>query len=124
MTMQISSRTKKLLPAVVNAVAGRVPVLVDGGIRRGTDVLKAIATGATAVGLGRSQGWARAAGGAPVLLRALEIMEAEIRNTMGLIGAAKLSDLDPSFVREARAVDRANELSAFPFLAEEIRGPA
>ena len=89
---------------------------------RGTDVLKALAIGATAVALGRFQGWALAAGGQPALVRALEIMEAEIRNAMGLVGVASIDQLDINFVKEARAVGGSHELSAFPFLPEEIRG--
>ena len=117
--------TIEILKEVVEATKGSgVEIVVDGGFVRGTDVLKALALGANVVGLGRYQGWALAAGGTPVLIRALEIMEEEIRNAMGLIGVSSLSELDPSFVKEARAVDRANELSAFPFLPEEIRGPA
>ena len=50
-------------------------------------------------------------------------MEAEIRNAMGLTGVSSLDQLDPSFVKEARAVSQSHELSAFPFLPEEIRGP-
>ena len=79
--------------------------------------------GATAVALGRFQGWALAAGGQPTLVRALEIMEAEIKNAMGLVGVTSIDELDSSFVKEAVAVDASNELSAFPFLPEEIRGP-
>lgn len=108
----------------VTAVAGnRAEIVVDGGFLRGTDVLKALALGADAVALGRFQAWALAAGGERMLVRALEIMEAEMRNAMGLIGVTSLSELDEGFVKEARAVDRAHELSAFPFLPGEIRGP-
>ncbi len=116
-----------ILGEVVAAVGGRAPVVVDGGIMRGTDVLKALALGADAVGLGRYQAWALAAGGGKALVRALEIMEAEIRNAMGLIGVSSLGELDASFVKEARTARHAGELSAFPFLPEEIRrtrGPA
>lgn len=117
--------TIEILKEVIEATKGSgVEIVVDGGFVRGTDVLKAIAVGANVVGLGRFQGWALAAGGQPVLVRALEIMEAEIKNTMGLVGVASLSELNPSFVKEARAVDNCHELSAFPFLPEEIRGPA
>lgn len=115
--------TMEILKEVVAVAGGKAEIVVDGGFVRGTDVLKALATGADAVALGRFQGWALAAGGQAGLVNALEIMEAEIRNTMGLIGVSSLDQLDPSFVKEARAVDASNELSAFPFLPEEIRGP-
>lgn len=114
----------EILKEVVAVAKGRAEIVVDGGFVRGTDVLKALALGADAVGLGRFQAWALAAGGRAALVRALEILEAEIRNAMGLVGVAALGQLDAGFVKEARAVDRAHELSAFPFLPEGLRGPA
>ena len=115
--------TIEILKEVAGVVGGRAEIVVDGGFVRGTDVLKALSLGATAVALGRFQGWALAAGGQAALVRALEIMEAEMKNAMGLIGVTSINQLDPTFVKEARAVDASNELSAFPFLPEEIRGP-
>ena len=115
--------TISILKEVVTVVGDQAEIVVDGGFVRGTDVLKAIAMGATAVALGRFQGWALAAGGQATLVRALEIMEAEIKNAMGLVGVTSIDELDSSFVKEAVAVDASNELSAFPFLPEEIRGP-
>lgn len=112
-----------ILKEVVAAVGGRAPVVVDGGIVRGTDVLKALALGADAVGLGRYQAWALAAGGKDVLVRALEILEAEMRNAMGLVGVSSLGELDRSFVKEAAAVADAHELSAFPLLPGRVRAP-
>lgn len=113
--------TMDILPEVVEAVAGRAPVVVDGGFMRGTDVLKAIALGASAVGLGRFHAWALAAGGAAGLVRALEILEAEIKNAMGLIGITRLDQLSPDFVTEAPAVTEANELGAFQLLPNGLR---
>jgi len=115
--------TIEILKEVVDVAEGKAEIVVDGGIVRGTDVLKALSIGASTVALGRFQAWALAAGGQPALVRALEIMEAEIRNAMGLIGVSSLDQLDRGFVKEARAIDRSNELSAFPFLPDEIRGP-
>ena len=115
--------TISILKEVATVVGDQAEIVVDGGFVRGTDVLKAIAMGATAVALGRFQGWALAAGGQATLVRALEIMEAEIKNAMGLVGVTSIDELDSSFVKEAVAVDASNELSAFPFLPEEIRGP-
>ena len=109
------------LKEVAAAVGGRAPVVADGGIMRGTDVLKALALGADVVALGRFQAWALAAGGREMLVRALEIMEAEIRNAMGLIGISSLDELDGSFVKEAAAAAEAHELSAFPFLPDHVR---
>lgn len=115
--------TLEILKEVVEVAKGKAEIVVDGGIVRGTDVLKALAVGADVVALGRYQAWALAAGGQATLVRALEIMEAEIKNAMGLTGISSLDELDPSYVKEARAVSQAHELSAFPFLPEEIRGP-
>jgi isopentenyl diphosphate isomerase/L-lactate dehydrogenase-like FMN-dependent dehydrogenase len=103
------------LREVVDAVAGRAEIVVDGGFMRGTDVLKAIALGANAVGLGRLQGFALAAGGEAALFRVLELLEEEIRIAMGLVGVVRLDELDPSFVRESRALPAPSALlAAFP----------
>lgn len=107
------------LPEVVDAVAGRVPVLVDGGFMRGADVVKALCLGARAVGLGRLEGLAMAAGGAPALVRALEILEHEIRTTMALLGAPSLSALHPGLLVPAAPVTVPGVLSAFPLLDED-----
>jgi glycolate oxidase len=108
------------LPEVVNAVDGRVPVLVDGGFLRGADVVKALCLGATAVGLGRFEGLAMAAGGAPALVRALEILEHEIRITLALLGASGIEELHLGLVeRAAGPVTPPHVLSAFPLLEED-----
>ena len=85
--------TIECLPEVVEAVNGRIPVMVDGGIRRGTDVFKALALGATAVGIGRAYLYGLAAGGLPGVRRALEILQAEVTRDMTLLGAADRSDV-------------------------------
>jgi len=85
--------TVEALPAVVAAVQGRVPVLVDGGIRRGTDVAKAIALGADAVLIGRPYVWALAAGGAEGVQTCVEILVTELAQTMALLGAADIAAL-------------------------------
>ena len=89
------------LPEVIEAVAGRSQVVIDGGIAHGTDALKAIALGADAVGIGRLQAYALAAGGTDALVRMLEILEEEIRVSMGLLGVTRLDQLDPSYVKRA-----------------------
>jgi glycolate oxidase len=88
-----------VLPEVVEVVRGRVPVVVDGGFWRGTDILKAISLGASAVATGRMHAWALGAGGIPMLERMLEIVEGEIRTSMALLGVTSLGQLNPSFVR-------------------------
>lgn len=103
------------LREVVDAVAGAAEIVVDGGFMRGTDVLKAIALGASAVGLGRLQAYALAAGGEAALVRVLELLEQEIVVAMGLLGVSRLDQLDRSFVKESRALAaRSPLLSAFP----------
>jgi len=104
-----------VLPEVVAAVRGRVPVIVDGGFMRGTDILKAIALGATAVATGRMHAWALAAGGESALRRMLELVEFELRTAMALLGVTSLAQLDPSYVRRA---DPSVGRGAFPLLDE------
>ena len=86
------------LPAVVDAVAGRVPVLVDGGIRRGTDVLTALALGATAVLIGRPVIWGLAVGGAAGVRHVLELLRADLDRALALAGVARPADLTPDLV--------------------------
>ena len=86
------------LPAVAEAVAGRVPVLMDGGVRRGTDVVIALALGATAVGIGRPALWGLAVGGEAGVGRVLDLLTAEIELAMALAGAASTADLPPDLV--------------------------
>jgi L-lactate dehydrogenase (cytochrome) len=87
------------LPEVVAAVEGRIPVLLDGGVRRGTDVLKAIALGAAAVGVGRAHLWGLAVAGAAGVERALNILRAEIDLAMAIGGWPTLGALDRRAVR-------------------------
>lgn len=81
------------LPAVARAVGGRVPVLLDGGIRRGTDVLKALALGARAVLIGRPVLHALAAGGAPAVAHLIQILRGELEVAMALTGCRTLADI-------------------------------
>ena len=105
-----------VLPEVVKAVNGKAEVWVDGGFVRGTDVVKAIALGAKTVGLGRLAGLALAAGGAAGLVRALEILEDEIRICLGLLGVTSFAELTPQHVVAAPAVTLPDTFSAFPHL--------
>jgi isopentenyl diphosphate isomerase/L-lactate dehydrogenase-like FMN-dependent dehydrogenase len=84
------------LREIVDAVEGKAEVWVDGGYMRGLDMVKAIALGANAVGLGRLQGFALAAGGIPALVRALEIFENEVISALGLLGVTSLAELNSS----------------------------
>ena len=106
------------LPAVVEAVAGRVPVVVDGGFMRGADVIKGLCLGATAVGMGRFEALAAAAGGAPAILRGLSILEREIQISLALTGVSDIADLHPGLLHRGQPQGASHALSAFPLLEE------
>jgi 4-hydroxymandelate oxidase len=86
------------LPAIVEAVDGQVPVLLDGGVRRGTDVLTAMAMGADAVGIGRPIIWGLAVDGETGVGNVLDLLRAEFENAMALSGAASCADLKPELL--------------------------
>jgi 4-hydroxymandelate oxidase len=86
------------LPRIADRVGGRVPVLIDGGIRRGTDVLKALALGATAVLIGRPYVYGLAVGGANGVTAVIEILKRELEQAMALTGRASLSAVDRSLI--------------------------
>jgi isopentenyl diphosphate isomerase/L-lactate dehydrogenase-like FMN-dependent dehydrogenase len=85
--------TLESLPEVVKAVSGRIPVLIDGGVRRGTDVYKAVALGATAVGIGRPFAWGLAAFGQSGAERVLDILNLELRLAMVGCGARSIAEI-------------------------------
>ena len=88
----------RALPEVLAAVNGRIEVLMDGGIRRGSDVTKAIALGARAVLIGRAYAWGLAAAGEAGVARAIEILRADIVRTLRLLGCPSVAALDRSYV--------------------------
>lgn len=90
--------TSRALPEVVEAVGGQVPVLVDGGIRCGSDVLTALSLGARAVLVGRPVLWALAAGGADGVQACLEALTDDLRHVMGLAGASSLAEVTRDLV--------------------------
>lgn len=90
--------TIEALPAVVKAIGGSVPVLVDGGIRRGTDVLKALAVGANAVLVGRPVLWGLATGGESGVTDALKMLQKEFDLAMALSGSSKLEEITPDLL--------------------------
>jgi (S)-2-hydroxy-acid oxidase len=81
------------LPEIAKAVGGRVPILLDGGVRRGTDVIKALALGATAVGLGKPVFFALAVDGEEGVTSMLEILKTEIESAMAICGIEHISDI-------------------------------
>ncbi|HKF97575.1 MAG TPA: alpha-hydroxy acid oxidase [Steroidobacteraceae bacterium] len=89
----------ELLPPIVSVIAGRMPVLLDGGIRRGTDILKALALGATAIAVGRPVLWGLASYGEDGVRRVLTTLRAELSRAMTLCGCHVLGDLDGSLLR-------------------------
>lgn len=95
--------TVDALPAVAAAVGNQVPVIVDGGIRRGTDVVKALALGATAVGIGRPYLWGLAVAGDDGVRQVVELLRRELEIAMALLGAPALADITLDLVHPAHA---------------------
>lgn len=90
------------LPDIVEAVQGAVPILVDGGIRRGTDILIALALGATAVLIGRPYVYGLAAAGAPGVAHVLHILRTELEVAMALCGCATVAEINPHILWRSR----------------------
>jgi L-lactate dehydrogenase (cytochrome) len=88
----------RALPEVLEAVNGRIEVLMDGGIRRGGDIVKAICLGARAVLVGRAYAWALGAAGGPGVARAIDILRTDLVRTMRLLGCPSIRDLDRSYI--------------------------
>jgi 4-hydroxymandelate oxidase len=93
--------TIEILPEIIEAVGGRIPVLVDSGFRRGTDIIKALAMGAQAVCIGRPYLWGLGAFGQPGVERVLEILRNEARAVMQQVGARSIKHLTPRMVQRA-----------------------
>ena len=108
-----------VLPEVVAAVAGRAKIMVDGSICRGTDIVKAIASGADLVGMGRMQCFALAAGGEAGVVRLLELLEDEVERCLGLLGVNTFAELDRSYLYAAAPANVPHVVSAFPLLKIE-----
>jgi glycolate oxidase len=108
-----------VLPEVVKAVNQQATIIVDGGINRGTDIVKAIAAGADMVGIGRMQCFGLAADGSAGLVRTLELLEAEVNICLGLLGVNSLKELNTSYLHAVQALEPSSVLSAFPLLSIE-----
>jgi L-lactate dehydrogenase (cytochrome) len=96
------SATLRALPEIVKAVNGQIEVLMDGGVRRGGDIAKAICLGARAVLIGRAYAYGLAAAGEAGVNTAVAILRADLERTMKLLGCSSIADLDPSFVEVPR----------------------
>ena len=118
----------RALPEVVAAVRGRIDVLMDGGIRRGSDIVKALVLGARAVLVGRAYAYGLGAAGGAGVTRAIEILTADLNRTLRLLGCASLADLDPSMIELpvdfARGRRRLGGLAEVPASSTEAGSPA
>jgi 4-hydroxymandelate oxidase len=101
-TLDTLPATVEVLPAIVDRVAGEIPVLLDGGIRRGTDILKAVALGARAVLIGRPYIYGLATAGAVGVAHVINILRAELEMAMALTGRATLDQVDRTVLWEQR----------------------
>jgi L-lactate dehydrogenase (cytochrome) len=88
----------RALPEVVKAVGGRAEVLMDGGVRRGSDIAKAICLGARAVLIGRAYAYGLGAAGEAGVSRAIEILRADLQRTLALLGCESIEELNRSYV--------------------------
>jgi isopentenyl diphosphate isomerase/L-lactate dehydrogenase-like FMN-dependent dehydrogenase len=119
--LEFAAAPLEMLPEVVDAVGKRMHILVDSGFRRGTDVVKALALGATAVGIGKLHGWALAAAGEAGVARMLELIELEIRTVLGLMGLTSTAQLGPHCVRQVAPVSEGSVTSAYPMYEAALR---
>jgi glycolate oxidase len=108
-----------VLPEVVQAVAGRSLVAVDGGINRGSDVVKALALGADAVGIGRLFCCALAAGGTDGVVRMLDLLKEEVHICLALLGVTSLQQLSTRHLHAVQPIDPPHVFSSFPLLAPD-----
>jgi isopentenyl diphosphate isomerase/L-lactate dehydrogenase-like FMN-dependent dehydrogenase len=97
-SLDTAQPTLDALPGIVAAVKGRLAIYIDGGIQRGSDVVKALAMGADGVLAGRAAVYGLAAGGEAGVTKAIDILKAEIRRTMGQVGAPSIADLTPDLI--------------------------
>jgi isopentenyl diphosphate isomerase/L-lactate dehydrogenase-like FMN-dependent dehydrogenase len=96
------SSTIRALPEIVSAVGNRIEVLMDGGVRRGGDIVKALCLGARAVLVGRAYAYGLAAAGHPGVERAIQILKNDFQRTMRLLGCQAVSELDASYINYPR----------------------
>jgi glycolate oxidase len=101
------------LPEIVEAAGGKADIVLDGGVTRGTDIVKALALGAKAVTIGKLQGWGLGAGGKDGLVRVLELLEEELTIDMALLGVTRVNQITANYVCKAPPATFAHEMSAF-----------
>jgi len=101
------SPTIKALPEIVKAIGGKAEILMDGGVRRGSDIVKAVCMGARAVLIGRAYAYGLAAAGEPGVVRALEILRKDVERTMRLLGCGSIAELGREYVEYPRDWDLA-----------------
>src|SRR5438132_5557969 len=101
------------LPEIADVVKGRAKIIVDGGVQRGSDILKALALGADVVALGRLQGWGLAAAGQAGVVRMLEILEDELISAMGMTGLTSIDQVTEKYICRAEPVTDAHEMSSW-----------
>ncbi len=111
-----------VLPEVVQAVGGKARIWMDGGISRGSDLVKAIALGAEMVGIGRLYCYGLAAAGEEGVRRVLELLEDEVQTCLGLLGAASFAKVEKTMLHPVAPLVVPHVHSAFPLLAEPERG--
>ena len=102
-----------VLPEIVDAVGGKADVILDGGVQRGNDIIKALALGAKAVAIGKLQGWGLAAAGTAGLVRVLEILEDELVVAMGLLGITSIDQVSTAYVTKGEVVTTPHEMSTW-----------
>ena len=91
------------LPAMIDAAEQKIPIMVDGGFRRGSDIVKALALGASACLIGRPHLWGVSVAGEEGVQHVLELYRQEITRTMGLLGVTRIADLSPHFLNRRKA---------------------
>ncbi len=100
--LETARPTIDILPEIVTAVGQKAEIILDSGVRRGTDIVKALALGANAVAIGRAYLFGLAAAGEPGVARSIDILETELHRNMSLMGCRQLSDLEPRHVVRPR----------------------
>jgi len=105
--------TMDMLPEIIDAVGGQADIVLDGGVQRGSDVVKAAAMGVKAVAIGKLQAWGLGAAGKEGLVRVLEILEEEMIVAMALMGVTSIDQLNPNYVTKADLVTMPHEMSTW-----------